>query len=103
MSSQAVKATRHASLSECRALWLGCRQPKAAADPEAAAAKGAARQLRSWATYARQPTAPAAVALALLYCTVMSMVHPNARFSLSDHLLLTGGRDSSACERPLSC
>ena len=74
-----------------RAQWLGCRQPKAAADQEAAAAKGGGRQLRSWATYARQPTAPAAVVLALLYCTVMSMVRPNARFSLSDHLLLMSG------------
>ena len=87
---------------ECMSQALGCRQPKAAADQEAAAAKGGARQLRSWATYARQPTAPAAVALALLYCTVMSMVRPSAPFSLSDHVLLVDGSPTCACERPLS-
>src|ERR1700709_1493380 len=52
------------------------RRPKVGAqDAGTRAGRGRLQQLvYAWATYARQPTAPAAVALALLYCTVMSMV-----------------------------
>ncbi|KAK9837511.1 hypothetical protein WJX81_007687 [Elliptochloris bilobata] len=50
------------------------QQPKAATGAEPGPAKGSLRRMwRSWATYAQQPTAPAAAALALLYCTVLSL------------------------------
>ncbi len=55
----------------------GHRRPKVAAGEAEACVRGGVQSVwRAWATYAAQPTAPAALALALLYCTVMSMARP---------------------------
>jgi hypothetical protein len=73
--------TRPLRLGPSLASATAARRAKAAS---AARAGGGPQLWRAWATYARQPTLPAALALALLYCTVLSMVRAaRARLSCS--------------------